>query len=88
MEQLRIIIRELSERQNRVPDLWRMAALMELCPDEVQEQIYLHMEGIGENYEWMRQKIVTMATSKVERGGPVAQYPWTLQKGWITRPRS
>ena len=29
-----------------VPPLWKGAALMELCPDDVQDQVYLHIEEI------------------------------------------
>ena len=58
----------------KIPPLWRMAAFLEMCPNEVKEQVYLRVDEIGEDYETLKAKVVGWIANKVEqeRCGPVA----------------
>ena len=35
----------------KVPDLWRMSALPEMCPKYVNDNLLMRLDEIGENYE-------------------------------------
>lgn len=55
-----------------VPALWKMAALMELCPADVQDMVYQTIDEVNEDYEKLKQKIITWVSNKISsRGGPV-----------------
>ena len=41
-----------------VPILWKMAALMELCPSDVQDMVYQTIDDVHEDYERPKQKIL------------------------------
>ena len=66
-EKWKLMIAELGQ-QERVPTLWKMAALLRMCPPAVREQTVLRMDGIGEDYEKLKSMIVSYAANKVERG--------------------
>ena len=34
-----------------VPELWKMAAFLELCPKDIRDQVFLRIDEIKENYE-------------------------------------
>ena len=34
-----------------IPDLWRMSALLDMCPEDVNGQMLMRLDEIGENYE-------------------------------------
>ena len=58
----------------KIPDLWRMSALLEICPQDLKEQMLMRLDEIGEDYEALKHKILTYATNKIEQtkgGGPV-----------------
>ena len=58
----------------KIPDLWRMSALLEICPQDLKEQMMLRLDEVGEDYEALKSKIVSYATNKVEQTkskGPV-----------------
>ena len=61
----------------KIPVIWKMAALMEIVPKNIQDQLLMRMDEIGENYEALREKLIQYATNKVEQmrrgkgGGPV-----------------
>ena len=58
----------------KIPDLWKMSALLEICPKNIQEQMMLRMDEIDEDYEKLKAKILGYVTNKVEQvrqGGPV-----------------
>ena len=54
-----------------VPVLWKMAALMELCPNDVQDMVYQTIDDVHEDYEKLKQKIVSWVSNKVNRDGAV-----------------
>ena len=60
--------RMAKEHKDRLPVVWKMAALMELCPSEVQDMIYQNVE-VKEDYDKLKQKIVTWTSSKVAKEG-------------------
>ena len=35
----------------RSPNLWRMSALLDICPKDVKEQMLLRLDEVGENYD-------------------------------------
>ena len=68
---------EWEDRWNRIakqhkdplPVIWKMAALMELCPMEVQDMIYQNVDEVNEDYDKLKQKIITWASNKVASEG-------------------
>ena len=68
--------RELG-KDMKIPIIWKMAALMEIAPKNIQDQLLMRMDEIGENYEALREKLIQYATNKMEQmrrgrsGGPV-----------------
>ena len=55
-----------------VPILWKMAALMELCPADVQDMVYQTIDDVHEDYERLKQKILSWVSNKMStRNGPV-----------------
>ena len=52
----------------RIPDLWKMSALLEICPKPIQDQMMLRMDEIGEDYERLKAKILGYVINKVEQG--------------------
>jgi uncharacterized membrane protein YgcG len=57
------------EHKDPLPVIWKMAALMELCPTEVQDMIYQNVDEVNEDYDKLKQKIVTWASNKVASEG-------------------
>ena len=56
-----------------IPELWRMAALMKMCPKEIKHNIELSWDTIDEKYSVTREKVVMWATNAAEKeGGAVA----------------
>ena len=56
----------------KIPDLWRMPALLEICPKDVKEQMLMRLDEIGENYENLKARVISYTTNKAEqaaRGG-------------------
>ena len=53
----------------KIPDLWRMSALLEICPNDVKE--LMRLDEIGENYANLKAKVISYTTNKAEqaRGG-------------------
>ena len=59
--------------------IWKMAALMELCSLDVQDVVYQNVDGVSEDYDKLKQKIVTWAANKVANSvGPVP-----MDVGWV-----
>jgi len=66
----------------KIPDLWRMSALLEICPKELKDQMLIRLDEIGENYEALKAKVICYATNKVEQfrgGGPT---PMEIDNVW------
>ena len=65
----------------KIPELWRMSALLEMCPREVKDQMLLKLDDIGENYEQLKNKVISYTTNRVEqnRSGPT---PMELDEVW------
>ena len=57
------------EHKDPLPVIWKMAALMELCPLEVQDMIYQNVDQVNEDYDELKQKIVTWTSNKVANEG-------------------
>ena len=56
----------------KTPDLWRMPAFVEMCPKNVNGQMMMRLDEIGENYENLKANVVPCMTNRTEqaRGGP------------------
>ena len=61
--------RMAKEHKTPLPTIWKMAALMELCPAEVQDMVYQSIDEVSEDYDKLKQKIVTWASNKVANEG-------------------
>ena len=61
--------RMAKEHKDPLPMIWKMAALMELCPPEVQDMIYRNVDEVNEDYDKLKQKIVTWTSNKVANEG-------------------
>lgn len=57
------------EHKDPLPVIWKMAALMELCPVEVQDMVYQNVDEFKEDYDKLKQKIITWASNKVASEG-------------------
>jgi len=53
----------------KMPEVWRMAALMKMCPKEIKSMIDINWDTIQERYEVMREKVVVWATNALEKQG-------------------
>ena len=51
----------------KIPDLWRMSALLEICPKDVKEDILLRLDEVGENYENLKVKVISYTSNKAEQ---------------------
>ena len=59
----------------KIPPLWKMAALLKLCPKEVQDQVDMVWDDIGERYEVLKEKVIGWSKSRAEKkGGSVPMY--------------
>ena len=61
--------RMAKEHKDPLPVIWKMAALMELCPTEVQDMIYQNVDEVNEDYDKLKQKIITWVSNKVANDG-------------------
>ena len=50
-----------------VQELWKMAAFLELCPNDIKDQVFLQIDEINENYAVFREKVLAWTTNKVEQ---------------------
>ena len=49
-----------------------MAAMLKLCPKEIQDILELRWDEVGEKYETLKDRVVGWATTRTEKkGGPV-----------------
>ena len=51
----------------KIPDLWRMSALLEIYPKDVKERMLMRLDETGENYENLKAKVVSYTTNKAEQ---------------------
>jgi hypothetical protein len=49
-----------------IPDLWRMSALLEICPKELKEAMLMKLDEVGESYGALKEKIINYAINKTE----------------------
>ena len=65
-----------------IPELWRMSALLEICPKGVQEQTMLRLDEVGEIYEVLKTKIISYVTNRVEQGKVGGAVPMDVDGIW------
>ena len=39
-----------------IPELWRMSALLEICPQELKEAMLMKLDEVGESYTALKEK--------------------------------
>ena len=73
--ELKAMMSEL-EKDAKIPDLWRMSTLLEICLKDMKEQMMMRLGEIGENYENLKAKVVSYTTNKTEQaqGGQKEMY--------------
>ena len=55
----------------KIPDLWRMSALLEICPKDVKEHMLLRLDEVGKNCENLKVKVISYTSNKAEQSrGP------------------
>ena len=42
----------------KIPDLWKMAAMLKLCPKKIQDMVELRWDEIGEEYQVLRERVI------------------------------
>ncbi len=62
--------RMAKEHTTELPQLWKIAAFIELCPPEVQDMIYQTAAEVNENYEKVKQRVASWAANKSAANGP------------------
>ena len=65
-EKWKVMLSELG-KDAKIPNLWRMSALVESCLKDVKEQILMRLDKIGENCEILMAKVVPYTTNKTEQ---------------------
>ena len=71
--------RMAAEHKETLPVIWKMAALMELCPPDKQDVVYRNVNGVSEDYDKLKQRILAWAANKVANFvGPVP-----MDVGWV-----
>ena len=66
------VLVRMAKEYPSVPILWKMAALMELCPADVQDMVCQTIDDVHEDYERLKQKILSLVSNKMSlRNGPV-----------------
>ena len=69
-------------RDIKLPPTWKMAAMLKLCPKEIQDMVELRWDEIGEEYEKLRDRVIGWATTRAEKkGGPVPMDVDGVDKG-------
>ena len=63
-------------RDAKIPNLWRMSALLEMCPKDVKEQMMMKLDEIAVNNGNFKAKMVSYMPNKTEqtRGGQKEMY--------------
>ena len=56
-------------REANIPELWKMAAMLKLCPKEIQEMVELRWDEVGEKYETLKDRVIGWATTRTEKKG-------------------
>ena len=60
------------EKDIKIPMVWKMAAMLKLCPKEIADMVELRWDEIGEEYERLKDRVIGWATTKAEKkSGPV-----------------
>ena len=61
-----------------VPDLWKKAAFLELCPNDFKDQVFLRIDEIKENYAVLREKVIGWTANKVEQENSSGRAPMDM----------
>ena len=61
----------------KIPDMWKMSAMLKLCPKEIQDMVELRWDEISK-FEVLKERVIGWANTKAERGGPVP-----MEVGWL-----
>ena len=64
------MVDELPDEIN-ISQMWKMAALMKMCPKGIKKMVEYKEDGIGKKYIAMREKVMPWSVIKAKEGGPV-----------------
>ena len=62
----KVMMSELGEGA-KILDLWRMSALLEICPKDVKKQMLLRLDEVGENHENLKAKVISYTSNMPEQ---------------------
>ena len=70
------------EKDIKIPMVWKMVAMLNLCPKEIADMVELRWDEIGEEYEKLKDRVIGWATTKAERkSGPVPMEVGEIRDG-------
>ena len=75
-----------AEHKETLPVIWKMAALMELCPPDVEDVVYKNVDGVSEDYDQTQAEDPGVGREQ-SRGTPWGPFPWT-SAGYTIRSRT
>ena len=58
-------VTKLEKTYEEIPAMLKMAALVEMIPNEIKDMVYMTMDEADQNYDKLRQKIVSWVSNKV-----------------------
>ncbi len=60
--------RVAKEHATDLPQFWKISAFIELCPPGVQDMIHQTVDEVNENYEKVKQRVVSWVANKSASG--------------------
>ena len=51
-----------------IPEVWKMAAMLEVCPKEVKEMMLVRLDEL-KDFKALKEKVIVWVTNKLEQGG-------------------
>ena len=82
-EKWKALMSELGEGA-KIPDLWRMSALLEICPKDVKEQKLLRLDEVGENYENLKVKVISYTSNKAEQSRGQKETAVPMERDYVS----
>ena len=54
-------------RDAKIPDIWRMSALQEICPKDAKDQMLMRLNEVAENHERSKTNVISYSTNKADQ---------------------
>ena len=68
-----------AEHKETLPEIWKVVALMELCPPDVQDMVDRNVGGVSEDYNKLKQRILAWAANTISN----SMEPVPMDVGWV-----